>query len=157
MSTATEYRDLLAKFVPRPIRTDDDYRRTLVQLGELMVPHPNAARSLLIEMPATLVERYESRDYPAPQVDVPDVLSHLIEAKGIKSADVAKATGIPAATISNVLARRRSISKQNAIKLGKYFGLSATTFLQVPESSPQVARKSRASKTGARSSKATSP
>jgi len=56
-------------------------------------------------------------------------LKNLLDAKGVTPAGVAKATGIPPATISNVLARRRGISKANAVVLGKYFGVSATVFL----------------------------
>ena len=36
MSTATEYRDLLMRFLPHPIRSHADYRRSLVQLERLM-------------------------------------------------------------------------------------------------------------------------
>ena len=42
--------------------------RRLAQLEKLMVPRPNAARSLLIEVLATLIEKYESREYPTPEV-----------------------------------------------------------------------------------------
>ena len=129
MSTATEYRDLLVQFAPRPIRSAADYRRTVAQLEQIMVPHPSVARSQLLEVLATLIERYESRDYPTPERDPADVLKNLLDAKGVTSAGVAKATGIPPATISNVLARRRCISKANALVLGKYFGVSATVFL----------------------------
>ncbi|MFN7814091.1 MAG: hypothetical protein ACK5SI_15680 [Planctomycetia bacterium] len=62
MSTATEYRELLVRFLPHPIRSDADYRRSLAQLERLMVPRPSAARSPFIEGLATLVERAESRD-----------------------------------------------------------------------------------------------
>jgi antitoxin component HigA of HigAB toxin-antitoxin module len=133
MSTATEYRELLVRFLPHPIRSDADYRRSLVQLEQLMVPRPTAARSQFIEVLATLIERYESRDYPTPECDSADVLRNLLDAKGVSPAGVAKATGIPPATISNVLARRRGISKTNAVILGKYFGVSATLFLDTAE------------------------
>ncbi|NQW47541.1 MAG: helix-turn-helix domain-containing protein [Planctomycetes bacterium] len=129
MSTATEYRDLLVQFAPRPIQSAADYRRTVAQLERIMEPHPSAARSQLIEVLATLIERYESRDYPTPEGDPADVLKNLLDAKGVTPAGVAKATGISPATISNVLARRRCISKANALVLGKYFGVSATVFL----------------------------
>src|SRR5947207_755990 len=103
MSTATEYRSLLAKYAPQPIRSDDGYQRALRQLETLMVPHPDAACSLLIEVLATLIEKYESREYPTPQVAPPEMLVQLLKSKGIRPAEVAKATGIPAATLSNVL------------------------------------------------------
>lgn len=133
MSTATEYRELLVRFLPHPIRSDADYRRSVAQLERLMVPRPTAARSQFIEVLATLIERYESRDYPTPECDSADVLRNLLDAKGVSPARVAKATGIPPATISNVLARRRGISKANAVILGKYFGVSATLFLDTAE------------------------
>lgn len=129
MSTATEYRDLLIEFVPHPIRSDADYRRAVAQLEQLMEPRPRAARSQLIEVLATLIERYESRDYPTPQHDPADTLKNLLETRGVSAAVVAKATGIPPSTMSSVLAHRRGISKVNAVKLGAYFGVSASVFL----------------------------
>jgi plasmid maintenance system antidote protein VapI len=47
---------------------------------------------------------------------------------------LSRETGIPAATLSNVLAHRRGISKKNAIRLGKYFGLSPIAFLMETKS-----------------------
>jgi HTH-type transcriptional regulator/antitoxin HigA len=116
------------------------YEQALATLEKLMVPRPNAARSLMIEMLATLIEKYESRSFPTPQVPPAEMLAKLLKTKGVKPADVAKATGIPIATLSNVMARRRGISKQNAFKLGEYFGLSPIAFLEV-----QPSRKSAAS------------
>jgi HTH-type transcriptional regulator/antitoxin HigA len=129
MSIASEYRDLLVEFVPHPIRSEGDYRRALAQLEQVMVPRPSAARSQLIEVLATLIERYESREYPTPDVDPAQVLATLLASKNVTPAGLSRATGIPAATISNVLARRREISKRNAVVLATYFGVSATVFL----------------------------
>lgn len=141
MSTATEYRELLVRFLPHPIRSDTDYRRSLVQLERLMEPRPTAARSQLIEVLAMLIERYESRDHPTPECNSADVLKNLLDAKGVSPAGVAKATGIPPATISNVLARRRGISKANAVVLGKYFGVSAAVFLDAAETPRAMTRQ----------------
>src|SRR5437867_1477035 len=133
MSTATEYRGLLTKYAPQPIRSAADYRRAVAQLERLMMPHPGTARSLLIEVLATLIEKYESRECPTPEVEPAAMLAQLLKSKGVKPADVAKATGIPPATLSNVLARRRGISKLSAMKLGKYFGVSPLVFLPTTE------------------------
>ena len=141
MSIATEYRELLAKFVPQPIRSHSDYHRALRHLNKLMVPHPGVARSRLIEVLSTLIEKFESREQPMPQVSPAKMLAHLLEANGIRSADVAKATGIPAATLSSVLAERRGVSKTNAMKLAKFFGVSPLDFLGIPrDSSPRSAQ-----------------
>lgn len=129
MSTVTGYRRLLAKYAPQPIRSQESYEQALALLEKLMVPRPDAARSLLIEVLATLIEKYESREYPTPEVAPADMLAKLLKTKGVKPAEVAKQTGIPTATLSNVLARRRGISKQSAFRLGEYFGLSPIVFL----------------------------
>lgn len=129
MSTATEYRQLLTKYTPRPIRSRTAYEQALEQLESLMTPRPNAAQSMLIEMLSTLIEKYESREYPTPEVAPAQMLAKLLQTKGVTAAEVAKTTGIPAATLSNVLAERRGISKQNAYKLGEFFGLSPIVFL----------------------------
>lgn len=129
MTPNSKYRELLAKYPPRPIRTQQEYERALVQLEKVMVPHPDAARSQLIEVLATLIESYEARQYPTPDLDPAEMLTQLLSAKGVKPAEVARATRIPPATLSNVLAGRRNISKQNAFKLGEYFGLSPVVFL----------------------------
>jgi HTH-type transcriptional regulator/antitoxin HigA len=94
-----------------------------------MVPHSGAARSRLIEVLATLVEKYESRERPNPQLSPAETLAHLLEAGNVQCASLARETGIPAATLSNVLAGRRGVSKENAIRLGRYFGLSPMMFL----------------------------
>jgi HTH-type transcriptional regulator/antitoxin HigA len=141
MSTATEYRSLLAKFVPQPIRSEQDYNRALAQLEKLMVPHPGAARSLLIEVLSTLIEKYECREYPIPALPPATMLAQLLEANHLKCAELAKQTGIPPATLSNVLANRRGISKKNAILLGKHFRVSPIVFLVDPESSESLDRQ----------------
>jgi HTH-type transcriptional regulator / antitoxin HigA len=141
MSTASEYRNLLSKFLPQPIRSEQDYKRALTQLERLMVPKPGAARSLLIEVFSTLIEKYECREYPTPCVPPSTMLAQLLEANNLKCADLAKQTGIPAATLSNVLANRRGISKKNANTLGKYFRVSPIVFLVEPETSESSDRK----------------
>ena len=140
MSTAAEYRKLLAKYAPRPIRSQEGYEQALATLEKLMVPRPGAARSLLIEVLATLIERYESREFPTPEVAPAEMLAKLLATKEVKPSEVAKATGIPTATLSNVLAGRRGISKQNAFRLGEYFGVSPMAFLGGPSRKRVVTR-----------------
>ncbi|MBS0210190.1 MAG: helix-turn-helix domain-containing protein [Planctomycetes bacterium] len=141
MSTVTEYRTLLTRYTPRPIRSARDYRRMVALLEELMTPHPDEARSLLIEMLATLIEKYEAREQAAPASDPAAMLAHLLAARQVRPAQVASATGIPPATISNVLAGRRGISKQNAVKLGGYFRVSPLVFLTLTGSGDRPVKK----------------
>lgn len=116
MSTTTEYRELVNEYLPRPVLNEADYRRTMRQVEKLMTPHPSAARSMLIEVLATLVEQYELREDPLPDVPPAKMLAHCIEARETTAARVSKETGIPHATLSNVLAGRRGISKASAVR-----------------------------------------
>lgn len=129
MSTTAEYRQLVNQYLPRPLRTESDYRRALKQVEKLMVPHPSPAVSMLIEVLATLIEQYESQHHPAPAVSPAEMLAHCIAARETTAATVSKDTGIPQATISNVLARRRGVSRAAAVKLSRYFNLPVSAFL----------------------------
>jgi len=129
-STMTAYQALLQKYTPRPIRTEGAYRKTLRQVDGLMRrPRLSRAESELLEVLGTLVEQYESKDYPTPTSAPHQMLAHLIEAKGVSQAELARETDIPRSTISAVLAGRRQISKANVVKLADYFGLSPALFL----------------------------
>lgn len=133
MSVASQYRELLVKFVPRPIHSDREHRRALAALEQLMIPRPGAAQSQLIEVLSTLIEQYESSLGPRLQVSPARVLEHLIVAKGIRNSELAKATGIPSSTLTNVLHNRREISKANAVRLARYFRVSPSIFLSLGE------------------------
>ena len=129
-STMTAYQALLHEYTPRPIRTEGAYRKTLRQVDELMSrPKLSRAESELLEVLATLVEQYESKDYPTPTSAPHQMLAHLIEAKAVSQAELARETDIPRSTVSAVLAGRRQISKANVVKLADYFGVSPAVFL----------------------------
>jgi HTH-type transcriptional regulator / antitoxin HigA len=142
VSVTTEYRDLLVEFVPRPIRTAKEYQSAKAKLDRLMVPHPGPAQSLLIEVLSMLIEKFESREYPTPTTSPAEMLAHLLQSRGLKCASLAQQTGIPAATLSNVLAGRRGISKASAIKLATVFGVSPVVFFDSAPAS--AAKRSRA-------------
>jgi HTH-type transcriptional regulator/antitoxin HigA len=56
------------------------------------------------------------------------MLAHLIEAKGVRQADVARGTGIAISTVSEVLAGKRQLSRRHIEKLATYFHVGASAF-----------------------------
>ena len=58
------------------------------------------------------------------------MLAHLIEARGVAQAAVAKATGIARLTLSAVLAGRRTLSTANIAALSAYFHVSPSAFME---------------------------
>jgi HTH-type transcriptional regulator / antitoxin HigA len=131
MSTITEYQSLLVDFVPRTIRTDGEYRRTMRQIDRLMKAEKlSRAESQLLELLATLAEQYESSEYPTPEVSQGELLAHLIDARGISQAEVSRETGLPRSVITNVLKGRRGISQANIVRLAKFFHVSPAVFIE---------------------------
>lgn len=131
MSTMTAYQELLVDFTPRPVRNEREYRRAMRQIDGLMRKRRlSRAESQLLELLATLVEQYESIEQPVPQVPQPALLAHLIEARGVSQAELARQSGVPRSVISNVLKGRRKLSQANIARLAEYFHVPAGAFLE---------------------------
>jgi len=128
--TMTAYQSLLVDYSPRPIRTPREHKRALGQIERLMTPHPSREQSELIELLAMLIEQYESVQYPTPQNSPRDMLEHYLENRGLSRAQLARETGIPRATITNILSGRRAVSKTNAVRLAKYFQVPVSIFIE---------------------------
>ncbi len=126
----TAYQQLLQEYVPRPIRSERAYQRTLRAVKELMGrAELTRAESELLDVLVALVEQYESIQYPTPSNPPDRMLAHLIESKGVSQAELASATGIPRATISAALAGRRAMSMESISKLAEFFGVSPSVFM----------------------------
>jgi antitoxin component HigA of HigAB toxin-antitoxin module len=78
---------------------------------------------------STLIEKYERTQFPRRKPSPAEMLAHLIDAKQVTKAEVARATGIARSTITNVLSGRRQISKDNVSKLARYFCVDPGVFL----------------------------
>ncbi len=53
----------------KPIKTDSDYREALREIDGLMLAEPNSPQGERLDVLSTLVEAYESRNFP---MDLPD-------------------------------------------------------------------------------------
>jgi len=132
VTTLSTYDLLLLEYKPRPIRTQPEHRRALQQVEQLIRqhgPHPPRAEGELIAVLSTLIESYEVDQFPRRKPSPAETLAHLIDAKQVTKAEVARATGIPRSTITNVLSGRRQISKDNVSKLARYFSVDPGVFL----------------------------
>jgi HTH-type transcriptional regulator/antitoxin HigA len=131
MATMSTYETLLLDYRPRPIRSKAAYSQALRQVEQLMSrPSLGRAESEIVELLSLLIEQYESKDHPTPASTPAEVLEHLIEVRGITQAQLARDASLPRSVITNVLAGRRAISKANAVKLAKYFGISLSLLVE---------------------------
>lgn len=139
MSTATlkriaktrKYKELVREFPPRVIRDKNTLDATHEVIQWLMgLDAPSGDQLEFLELLSTLVENHELLEYPTPKGSVKELLAHLIESRVVSQADVARESEVSPTTISDVLAGRRLLSRQNVMRLSKYFGVSPTLFLE---------------------------
>jgi antitoxin component HigA of HigAB toxin-antitoxin module len=125
----TAYESLLLEYKPRPIRTAGEHARALKHVERLMKPNLGRAESELVELLSTLIEQYELAQLPTPHLSPAVRLSELLAAREVSQAHLSRATTIGTATISSILAGRRGISKANAVKFARFFGVSPAEFI----------------------------
>jgi HTH-type transcriptional regulator/antitoxin HigA len=128
-ATLSPYQALLIKFVPRPIRSEREYKKSLRQIERLMTANPTREQSELIDVLATLIEQYEAADHPTPKLPPRQLIAHYLENRGLTRAELARQTGIPRSAITNILQGRRGVSKANAWRLAEFFRVPMSAFI----------------------------
>ena len=134
MSTTIEMKDsvyakLLAKSLPRPIRTEAEHTRLTAMLLELderedLSPEEEA----LAEVMTLLIEDYEEKYHPLPAVSPQASLNALMEERGLKHKDIWPILGNKGSA-SEVLSGRRSVSKAQAKRLAEFFHVPIDLFI----------------------------
>lgn len=125
----TRYARLLAKTLPRPIRTEQENRRMtelLLKLDERA--DLSAEEQQLAEMLTILIEDFEAQRYPLPPVPPREALKVLMEERGFRHSDIWPVLGNKGVA-SEVLNGKRSISKAQAKKLAEFFRVPVELFI----------------------------
>jgi HTH-type transcriptional regulator / antitoxin HigA len=125
----SEYSNLLAKFAPKVIETEEEYDRALAIAEKLTfaknrTPEEKALHLLLV----TLIEVYETENYPMDESSPHEILKHLMESSGTRQADLVGVIG-SSGVVSEIINGKRSISKVQAKVLGEYFKISPSLFI----------------------------
>ena len=114
----------------RPIRTEEEYDRTIALLNHLLdVVGEQEEHELsgLLDLVGELVSDYDTHHFAIEASEPKEVLRYLMEVRGLKQSDLAEI--VPQSNLSAILAGRRKISATLAGKLAKYFSISATVFI----------------------------
>ncbi len=129
----TKYGLLLMNTLPSVISSEEDLERLTEEVNRLMTKgikqgdlSPEEER--LLELLAVLVETYEDEHYPIPELPPVEVLKFLMEERGLKQSDLLHIFG-SSGIASEVINGKRSISKEQAKKLAKYFKVSVELFI----------------------------
>lgn len=116
----TKYLRLANRVVVKAIETEDEYDAMVAEVRRLMdkgEKHLTAEELALLETISILIEAYDDQHYPLAEAAPNATLAHLMESSGRKAKDLLSVFGTRG-RVSEVLRGKRSISKEQAKKLG---------------------------------------
>jgi HTH-type transcriptional regulator / antitoxin HigA len=132
-----KYLDLIRSFPLRPIRTDAELHQAEKVMHALVDAETRTApESDYLLILGNLIEEYEEKKHPIGDLSPHEMLAGLMEAKDVNQTAVARATGIPVSTISELLAQKREFNVGHIEKLCAYFGVGPSAFIHVKEAIP---------------------
>ena len=118
MTTATlntrKYRALLTSVVPVAILTEEEYERMLAAAGKLM------------EISEEKITEEQGR--PVPKAPRHEMLAYLLEQRSLKPKDLWPVIGSKS-RVSEILAGKRALTKEQAKKLAGFFRVRVDLFL----------------------------
>lgn len=114
-----------------PIHTDEDYRAALKDVSALFnnEPEPGTPEGDYFDVMITLIEAYESKQFP---VDLPtpiDAIKFRMEQSGLSAADLAPAIG-RTNRVYEVLNGKRALTLPMIWKLHDLFGIPAESLIK---------------------------
>jgi len=123
-----KYAGLLSKTLPRVIHTEAENERCTAELESLLAQRyrtPEDRR--LVELLTLLIEDFEDKQYALPAASPIDIVRHLMDANGLRQADLKDVFGSPS-IVSEVLNGKRGFSKAHIENLSKRFQVSPEIF-----------------------------
>jgi HTH-type transcriptional regulator/antitoxin HigA len=131
---AKKYSRLLAKTLPRSIRSEKENERVL-KIVERLIDKGEAnlttEEGTLLDLLVTLVEKFEEERYQLERNSSATplgILKELMAARNLKSSDLWRVLGSKGLT-SEILSGKRAISKSRAKALAEFFHVSADLFI----------------------------
>jgi HTH-type transcriptional regulator / antitoxin HigA len=123
------YFKLVRKFPLTHIRDDDHLTAAQQMIDELLQANFEGGAQEYLDALTDLVEIYEDAHVVISDASEADVLRELMSANRLSQPRLAKEVGIAQSTISAVLNGTRSLTKEQVIKLAKFFHVSPAVFL----------------------------
>jgi len=125
----TTYSKLLVEYQPKVITTEAEYDQALETVEKLMADQQRTPeQTAILQLLVTLIEEFETKHYPIEPSSPHAILEHLMDARGIKQSDLVGIIGSKG-VVSEVVNRKRAISKAQAKALGELFNVSSALFI----------------------------
>ena len=126
------YARLLAKVAPRVIRTEEENDRALAMVESLMEKgerNVTPEESELLDLITNLIRDYEAKVRPPRGKSKPhEMVAFLLEQRGLAPKDLWDVVGSKS-RVSEILAGKRSMTKDQAKKLAEFFHVGVGLFI----------------------------
>lgn len=113
--------------MPRPIRTERDYRAAVKRIDELVV-RPDAESNDELDLLTILVMAYEAEQVPDEPMEPIAYLKASMDNRGLAQTDLARLLG-SSSRAAEVLGGKRDLSKAMIRALSDEWGLDANTLV----------------------------
>uniref|UniRef100_A0A2A4YTV7 HTH cro/C1-type domain-containing protein n=1 Tax=OCS116 cluster bacterium TaxID=2030921 RepID=A0A2A4YTV7_9PROT len=110
-----------------PVNSETSYEAALARSEILMDAELNTPEGDELDILLTLIVAYEDRVYPMKASDPISAIEYTMDQKGFNQSDLAKLIGKSRA--SDILNRKRGLSRSQAITLYNEWGVSAESLL----------------------------
>jgi len=110
-----------------PLRSETDYERALARADKLMDAKTGTHEADELEILSILIEKYEDEHYPIDVSDPVSAIEFRLEQMGKSQKDLSSLIGSNRA--SEILNRKRGISKEAAIKIHDAYGIPYESML----------------------------
>lgn len=128
------YMELVQRFLIRPLRSEPDYDMAVRVLDDLAGRGDlDTGEADYLAALTRFVEDYDDEHYavPPPEMSPLEVLSYLMEQRGLSRADLGRILG-SASAASMVLNGQRALSKSQIAKLAAEFKVDTGLFIGPP-------------------------
>ena len=123
------YLNLLSSIAPKKIESEEQYDGYLLLLEPLLFTTSRTEEEQMVgHILALLIEEYENKHYPIPELEPLEFLKGLMENLELKQKDLVGILGSKG-VVSEVINGKREISKAQAKALGQFFNTSYKSFL----------------------------
>jgi HTH-type transcriptional regulator/antitoxin HigA len=128
---AEKYSELLVKYQPKLIKTEDENEKALAVVEELMhLQNRTPEQEALYELLILLIEKFERDFYNPGSASTPhSMLLFLMEQQGVKPKDLVKVFGSEEAVLELVNGGGEICDKQ-AKMLGDFFKVDSSAFVR---------------------------
>ena len=123
------YFDLVKQFPLTHIEDEDHAEAAQKMIDQLLQKDLDRGEQAYLDVLTDLVEAFEDEHVLIVDASEADVLRNLMRSNGLSQPALAKKVGIAQSTISAVLSGARSLTRDQVVRLAKFFQVGPGAFL----------------------------